>query len=550
MPGDFGMEGIIMLRISTLTLFIVVSSLSAATIQVPSDHLHIQDAIDAAANGDTVLVAPGTYVENIDFLGKAITVASESGPLVTVLDGGDPVEPKYGCAAKFVSGEKPDSVLEGFTITNGTGYYVQAAGGQRYGGGVFCTCSPTLKNNIITGNEADEGGGICCLGSSSPEIIGNEVSDNHATEYGGGICCKIDDAVITDCTIKDNSSGMSGGGIYFRVDASYTMILDRNVVIHNQSGSGGGIACDGNNMKIANSRIAENLAGSGGGGISSSCTHLELSNNVIFKNRAEGPISCGGGLEYYDGILTLTNNVFYENEATTAGGGIHFRECTARIANSVFWKDAAEKANEIYVYSYSGNPVSHVVINCSVLGGGLGSVYVQPGSTLKWGPGMIDADPLFVDPDAEDYHLTFNSPCRASGDNTAVGLPGEDFEGDPRIAYGTVDIGADEFYTHLYYTGDATPGGYVEGKLTGLPGSAPVFLWFGSGLLTSPVPTVYGNWYLELPLLYALNLGSIPSNGVVVLPAVLQLTPPAPYDLNMQAFIGDTLTNPCVMEIR
>jgi nitrous oxidase accessory protein NosD len=114
------------------TLFIVaVLSLPvlaySATIYVPDDYPAIQQAIDSSANGDTVIVKPGTYVENIDFKGKAITLQSEKGADVTTIDGN-----KTGSVVTCKSGEGPDTVLDGFTITNGSGSVVDP---PFYGGG-------------------------------------------------------------------------------------------------------------------------------------------------------------------------------------------------------------------------------------------------------------------------------------------------------------------------------------------------------------------------------------------------------------------------------
>jgi len=80
------------LFITAIVLVFPVIAVSA-TIHVPPDQPTIQAGIDVAVGGDTVLVAPGTYVENIDFKGKAITVTSEQGADVTVIDGGKPIDP-------------------------------------------------------------------------------------------------------------------------------------------------------------------------------------------------------------------------------------------------------------------------------------------------------------------------------------------------------------------------------------------------------------------------------------------------------------------------
>src|SRR5262245_27769659 len=84
-------------------------------IRVPSDQPTIQAAINVATNGDTVLVAPGTYRENINFGGKAITVTSESGPRDTIIDGGN-----VDSVVIFTSGEGRRSIINGFTLQNGS----------------------------------------------------------------------------------------------------------------------------------------------------------------------------------------------------------------------------------------------------------------------------------------------------------------------------------------------------------------------------------------------------------------------------------------------
>jgi hypothetical protein len=150
---------------------------------------------------------------------------------------------------------------------------------------------------------------------------------------------------------------------------------------------------------------------------------------------------------------------------------------------------------------------------------------------------MIDADPMFVDSANDDYHLTWDSPCRNTGDNTAV-TELYDFEGDPRIADGTVDMGADEFHTHLYHIGTITPGGPIEVKVIGDPGVTPVTLALGSGIQDPPQSTPYGDLYLVLPPLQKFNLGSIPSTGVLVKPAMVPPSWQAGDEYPFQALLG------------
>lgn len=168
-------------------------------LRVPGEYATIQEGINAAVNGDTVLVAPGLYTYpgnyDIDFLGRAILVTTEAGADCTIIDARED-----GRGFVFQSGETHTSVLEGFTIMNGL------LSGTTYGGGIFCYgSSPTIRGNRITGCYAYWGGGICCFGGS-PTIENNEIIGNLA-ERGGGIACLMGSgAVIIGNTISDNFS--------------------------------------------------------------------------------------------------------------------------------------------------------------------------------------------------------------------------------------------------------------------------------------------------------------------------------------------------------
>lgn len=198
----------------------------SSTLNVPGDYPTIQQAINDAVDGDVVLVAPGTYVENLKIQKKSITVKSSVGPLVTTIDGSNPTNPNIASVVVIISDEH-DVVLEGFTLTQGAG--TQLAVG-RYGGGVVCyfltfdnvgieasalAGTRIIRDNIIIGNAADFGAGIACLSNSSTNthVINNIVTGNLANEEGGGIMCMSESPSIENTTITGNGS-KKGGGFY------------------------------------------------------------------------------------------------------------------------------------------------------------------------------------------------------------------------------------------------------------------------------------------------------------------------------------------------
>ena len=157
--------------------FFLTGISQATIIHVPQDQPTIQAGINAANNGDTVLLDIGTYVENIGFSGKNIVVGSlfltigdTSYISMTVIDGDS-----SGSVVTFENEEDSTAPLSGFTITNG--YY--SFGGQ--GGGIYCSSSNLcLVNVTVTGNQAFSGGGIYCWGSS-PSFENVTVVENEAT---------------------------------------------------------------------------------------------------------------------------------------------------------------------------------------------------------------------------------------------------------------------------------------------------------------------------------------------------------------------------------
>ena len=175
----------------------------------PADFATIQAAIDDANDGDTVEIQPGTYTgdgnRDISFRGKAVTVRSLNGPEDCIIDcQGSEAEPHRGFL--FHNWEDSNSILDGFTITNG---YDQVCGG-----GIHCgSGSPTIQNCIITNNRAgDDGGGIMCS-VASPTIRNCIITRNIAEVWEGGAirCHACTGAVLDNCLITENSARFGGG---------------------------------------------------------------------------------------------------------------------------------------------------------------------------------------------------------------------------------------------------------------------------------------------------------------------------------------------------
>ncbi len=247
------------LTLITIFLFIV-TSMSAEIIYVPGDSPTIQDAVDTSNNGDTIYVEPGTYVENINFHGKEVLLKSIDGPEVTTIDGSNPDHPDSTSCVMFVSGEGRDAVVDGFTLTAGGG--VSRGDWGFYGGGAYTFgTSPTIRNNIITGNmnnrtpEDTSGGGIYCF-YGSPLIERNLICGQGVSYIGGGIGISFCDADIVNNTIVGNSAGWGGGISFWRYGSS---TITNNIIAWNLGG--GGIWCGAEVPDIRFNDVWNNLDG-------------------------------------------------------------------------------------------------------------------------------------------------------------------------------------------------------------------------------------------------------------------------------------------------
>ncbi|MHC4943203.1 MAG: choice-of-anchor Q domain-containing protein [Planctomycetota bacterium] len=272
---------------------------------------------------------------------------------------------------------------------------------------------------------------------------------------------------------------------------------------------GGGIYCEDASPVIRNMVITGNLATNGGGAYFKNSNAIMTHTTVSLNNAA----SAGAGVLCSDGgDIWIVNSIIYENDSP--------------------WNPEL----------YAGYGISDPLVEYCVIRFGYAS-----------GTHIIDEDPLFVDPDSGDFHILYTSPCRNAGTNSPPSLPDFDFEGDPRIADGTADIGADEFYRHIYYIGDLFPTKDFEFKFIGTPGKTQVGFWLGLYLLETPLTLpVLGTWYIAGPNIGPAILGTMPADGVIVIPATIPKYPPGPYTFYAQALIGPPLkaTNLCTFNVK
>jgi len=495
--------GILILQF-LMPVLIISFSTAQKVLNVPVPYPTIQKAIDAAASNDTVIVAPGSYREHIDFKTKEITVKSSNGPWVTTINGNQ-------TTLAVVNLDMAEAVLEGFTVTGGLG------------GGVSCDNGAQVRNNIITGNTSARTGGIHIW--SWARITGNIVSGNSST----------------------GSNLWSAGGIALAGYRSRSTIIDNIVINNTTSGTGGGITTRGN-AHVTGNVISGNTALANGGGISvADSTILYFHGNIVEGNTAWQD---GGGIHVEDSYLEGTSNTLHGNNSALFGGGLAEFNSAVTLVNTLLWDNKAPVGPEAMVSKSTLGP-SVLDIQYSVVKGGKASVSVDASSTLVWGLGMATWDPLFVDASRGDLHLRPDSPCKDTGDGTTKYLLGTDFEGDPRINGKEVDVGADEFHPHLYTIGKATPGGTLLVKAIGAPND-PVF-WgvsFNPLLRTPPLPVPgVGSLHLKDPY-FILSLGALPANGVITVTVPFPHSFPVPQAFPMQALIGLHLSNVNVVNVR
>jgi hypothetical protein len=431
-------------------------------LHVPSEYSTIQEAINTSRNGDVVIVAPGTYYENVQILNKGITLRGE-----------DPCDP-CKVASTIINGGQSGSVINidstvtetiaGLTVTNGL---------ASAGGGIKCSTAGSvnvfIRNCRITGNRTTDGRDEW---TEPPPYYTTPGGD------GAGIYCSTGVYLeLTGCLIANNICGRGGSSFY---DCSIPGC---------KGGSGGGIYCIGSGIKIGDCQIIANHSGDGGdgptyplscytsageggggGGLYSSCS-ADI-NETLFEQNTAGDSGVGrlvgsnggkgGGIYSVSSSANIRNSQFIGNtsgytsgclfcdygESYGGDGGGIYRNGSAVIENCLIIQNAAG-GGTLYEGCHSGNGggiycQSTSIKNCTIAnntiatsgqGGKGGGIYAGSGVSVRdsimWGnnaqanpqiygsptvsysdvqggfsgTGNINADPCFADPCNGDYHL-------------------------------------------------------------------------------------------------------------------------------------------------
>jgi len=378
----------------------------------------------------------------------------------------------------FTSGETEDALLTGFTIQNaqtdfGGGVYIRQSSptvrkmlfrfnhAEEAGGGLYVTtnASPLIEDcEFINNDAADVGGGLACYGNSTPTLRNLYFTDNTAASYGGGLYANGSSLEMSNLTVQYGEAGRNGGGMYF---TQGSRVQGDHIIIRISNAQRGGGMCVYNQASVQFTAVeldSNTAAASGGGVLCSNSSSLVLNDAVVTHNRTTDIDNGTGGAFYCneDAAITLTDAVVAFNES-------HYSSVFHQLAGSL-------ALNNVLIHSNNCNPSTTTCIlkgrsefvnatitrnirpiavdlnagvtfrNCILWNAGIlevvagdapGNIVVSVSYTdfdegergiadsdsirVDWGDGNLNADPLFVDPDSLDFHLTAASPCIDAG---------------------------------------------------------------------------------------------------------------------------------------
>ncbi len=420
----------------------------ADTLNVPSEYSTIQGAIDAANDGDTVLVAPGTYFENInmdDFVNKNIILESSNGPEVTIIDGGSDgttiTGPVISITTSLPENSSPISsstIIKGFTIQNGRNN-VRGPGGIH-----IVATSPTIENNIIKINNS----AIEIRASSS--LIKDNIIENNTACCGSGLSSALLVHYYADSNFS--FSPRIEGNIFKNNNATAIKILGQI--------NGNPELFPNAIINISDNEFIENTSNNCGAIYSLSNSNLNIIQNIFVSNAA---IHKSGGvcIENNSGTISIENNTFFKNKVNLSNG--NFPPSTnkgsdlylnTRITNQGPINLTIQNNNSFSEYTETSiycDGTDQPSFNNNNFYNSNGDVFGGVCSINSISNDNISEDPLYIDPENNNFRLTINSPSIDTGNNNAPNLTTNDITGVTRILDGNndnvdvVDIGAFEY---------------------------------------------------------------------------------------------------------
>jgi len=382
----------ICLAILIIAAFTLTSN--AVIRNVPSQYPTIQAGINAAINGDTVLVADGIYTgtgnKNLDFLGKAIVVKSSGGAENCVIDCQN-----SGRGFYFHLNETNSSILEGIKITNGLV--------NDFGGGIYLnTSSPTIKDCIIKNNStndpgpSDAGGGIACF-NANPYVISTDINENTSPQ-GAAIYCSGANPIFTNCEVKLNTTSAQS---VIRMDYNSNITFTDCVISNNTCPAYGVIGIYSGSALLTNCTVSYNT-----------CTNHAItggtttSKNSIFSHNTSnvGVVDCN----YYAPNISYSD--FFGNTGSNFFGSL-VPAGLGTISTTNLNGDPCDQYHNIFLdpqfYSTTGDSAFYLTANSPCIDAGDPASPLDPDSTIAdMGAYYFDQTPvLYIIPEFLDFEL-------------------------------------------------------------------------------------------------------------------------------------------------